>query len=486
MNTTMQKYRASSIVDGHDLPSANTVDNLDPANGQVIGQVDLADIAAASSAVAAARHAFESTHWSASPRVRQTVLMQWAQNLSARAEELALLLTHENGKVIAQSRGEVQGAISEINYYAGLCRHIVGTSQEVSPGVMITSSREAAGVVTIIVPWNAPVGLLVRSLAPALAAGCTAVIKPAWQTALVTYQVVKELTRIPGFPPGAVNVVTETGAEISKVLCTAEDVDVISFTGSNVTGQLIYAAAAPTMKKLSLELGDKAACIVFDDVDMDRVMTKLAAAATIISGQQCTAARRILVHESVFALAKESLTRALSSLRVGPGWLEGMHLGAMIDVPTRNAIKGKVEDAMDRADEVLLRGTTLEASHPDGAFMTPTLIAHEDTKASFVQEEIFGPLVVIESFQDEQEAAQRANDTLFGLSASVWTADGARAARMARSLRRGTIWINNHNQLMAEAETGGFRRSGVGRLHGYEALNDFTETKIVYQDAGTL
>src|SRR5690606_37232743 len=213
-------------------------------------------------------------------------------------ESLAKLLTLENGKVLAQSRGEIAAAVSEIRYYAGLARYLPGHVFEVEPGCYSTLIKEAAGVTGIIVPWNAPAVLLIRSLAPALAAGCTAVVKPAAQTALVSAAMIRALHEADGLPDGVVNLLSETGADVASFLVESPDVEVISFTGSNQVGQKIMAAAAPTMKRLSLELGGKSCCLVFDDVDVAPVADALARAATIISGQQCTAARRVLVHAS--------------------------------------------------------------------------------------------------------------------------------------------------------------------------------------------
>lgn len=453
----------------------------DPADGTPLGRYAASTRVDAVAAIAAARQAFDQPLWSQNPRLRQMVMLRWADRLEAQAETLARLLTQENGKVLAQARGEIGGAISEIRYYAGLARYMPGHVFEVEPGAFSTLLKEPAGVVGIIVPWNAPAVLLIRSLTPTLAAGCTTVIKPAPQTALLTAALIAHLHAVEGLPPGVVNLVSEEGHEVAAELVASPSVDVISFTGSNATGQRIMAAAAPMMKKLSLELGGKSACLVFADADIAKVAPALAAAATIISGQQCTAARRVLVHASRYEEMKAALSAALQDLRVGPGLVEGMQIGPMIDAATAKTVGARIQDAMDAADEVVLRGGVA-----GGAFLTPTLVAHRDTSAFFVQEEIFGPLVVIERFDDEAEAVARANHSEFGLSASVWTDDGARAMRVARALRNGTVWINDHNRLFAEAETGGYRRSGLGRLHGYDALIDFQEIKHIYQNVGTV
>ncbi|MGF6797910.1 betaine-aldehyde dehydrogenase [Paraburkholderia youngii] len=454
------------------------IDSIDPATGEAIGRFADGGPSEADAAIAAARHAFDRTTWAQDARLRQDVLLGWASALEAERDMLATLLTRENGKAIAQSRGEIAGAISEVRYYAGLARHIAGHVLEPEPGTISTMLREAAGVAAIIVPWNAPAVLLVRSLAPALAAGCTAIVKPAAQTSLLTAAMLRCFEHTP-LPQGAVNLVNERGYAASQRLVDSHGVDVVSFTGSTATGKKIMAAAADSMKKLSLELGGKSCCVVFDDADVAAIAPRLARAATIISGQQCTAARRVLVHASRAAQMREHLASALASLRVGPGIDPATDIGALIDGTTRDAVARTIERACGTAERVLLRGTC-----SGYAFLSPTLVEHGDPKAFFCQDEIFGPFVTLEVFENEMEAIEKANDTVFGLAASVWTHDGARALRVARALRNGTVWINDHNKLFAEAETGGYRQSGLGRLHGYDALADFTELKHICMPAG--
>ena len=484
----MNQLQALNLVGGEWLPahSGRVGTRHNPADATALGQFAASGRTDADAAIAAARSAFDQPSWAQNPRLRQMVMLRWADRLEVRAEELARLLTLENGKVIGQSRGEIAGAVSEIRYYAGLTRYMPGHVFEVEPGAFSTLLKEPAGVAGIIVPWNAPAVLLIRSLTPALAAGCTVVVKPAPQTALITAALIAELHAADGLPAGVVNLLSEEGHEVASRLVESPDVDVISFTGSNATGQRIMTAAAPTMKKLSLELGGKSACLVFEDADVVAVAPALATAATIISGQQCTAARRVLVHAKHYDAMKRALTAALQGLRVGPGLSDGAQIGPMIDNATADSVGTRIDEAMEAADEVLVRGGRAKGALAAGAFLTPTLVAHRDTSAFFVQEEIFGPLLVIERFEDEAEAVARANHSEFGLSASVWTRDGARAMRVARALRNGTVWINDHNKLFAEAETGGYRRSGLGRLHGYDALIDFQEIKHIYQQVGTV
>lgn len=461
-----------------------TVESTDPATGDRVGRFADGDEAVAKAAVAAARHAFDRSDWAASPRLRQKILLHWAMALETRKDDLAVLLTRENGKTIAQSRGEIAAAISEILYYAGLARHIPGHVLEPEPGVLSTMLREAAGVAGIVVPWNAPAVLLVRSLGPALAAGCSVVVKPAQQTTIFNATLMEPLLRAPALPRGVVNVISETGHAGARFLAVSQEVDVLSFTGSTSVGKDIMRSAADSMKKLSLELGGKSCCLVFQDASVAEIAPRLAAAGTIISGQQCTAARRVLVHHSRVADMKAALSGALAALRIGPGLEPATQIGPLIDRNSRDQVAKRIEQACAEADEVVLEPRIPGGELARGAFLTPSLVMHGDPNASFCQEEIFGPFLVLESFSDEAEAIAKANNTIFGLSASVWTNDGARALRIARALRNGTVWINEHNKLFAEAETGGYRQSGLGRLHGYDALADFTELKHIYQAPG--
>ena len=331
-----------------------TVDSIDPATGDRIGRFADGGRAEAEAAIASARRAFDRSDWSASPRLRQRVLLHWAAELEARKEELAELLTRDNGKAIAQSRGEMAGSISEILYYAGLARHIPGHVLEPEPGVLSTMLREAAGVAGIIVPWNAPAVLLVRAIAPALAVGCSVVLKPAAQTAVFNAAIMEPLLRAPELPRGVVNVIAETGHAGAQLLAASHDVDVLSFTGSTSTGKEIMRTAADSVKKLSLELGGKSCCLVFEDADAAAIAPRLAAAATIISGQQCTAARRVLVHVSRLAGMKDVLTRALESLKVGSGLDPATQVGPLIDRCSRDQVAQRINEACAAADEVLL------------------------------------------------------------------------------------------------------------------------------------
>jgi betaine-aldehyde dehydrogenase len=476
---------AKHVIGGASTDSDRAGTSINPATGQVVGHFADGGSAEAEAAIAAARRSFDGSLWPQSPRDRQAALLRWADRLEADLPRQAEILTLTNGKPLVASKGEIGAAISEIRYYAGLARHNPGHALEVAPGEISVMLREPIGVAGIIVPWNAPAVLLIRSLAPALAVGCTTVTKPAPQTALFTAACMAPLFDDPAIPAGVVNLVLETGHAAAQALVTSKDVDVISFTGSNAVGQKIMSNAAPTMKKLSLELGGKSCCVVLADADIDDVAPKIAAAATFISGQQCTAARRVLVHESRLDEMKVALGAALSAVRIGNGMEAGTEMGPLIDAASRDKVWQEYQQAHDEADEVVLRGE--RQNGPQGsAFLSPSLVVHSDVRAGFIQQEIFGPLLVLEAFANEAEAVARANNTVYGLSASIWTNRGDAAWRLARALRNGTIWINDHNKLFAEAETGGYRRSGLGRLHGFDAMQDFCELKHVYQNVGVV
>jgi betaine-aldehyde dehydrogenase len=483
----MDKLVASHWIGGEWLSSsaAGTFASVNPANGETLGQVTHGSAIEARAAIAAARDVFDAGAWAASPRLRAAVLLDFAQRLEADAKPLAALLTAENGKLLRESAGEVDGAVSELRYYAGLARTMAGRMVEIAPGVTSLLTHEAAGVAAIIVPWNAPLILLVRSLAPALAAGCTVVVKAAPQTALFMMRVMQQLAAVPQLPRGAVNLVFEQGSEASEELVRSPDVDVLSYTGSTAVGKKIMMAAASTLKRLSLELGGKAPCVVCDDADLAKAVPEILAAGTILAGQQCTAATRILVQRGCYEQFRERIVAQMKALKVGPGDRPDSQMGALIDVVNRDRILQLLDSVGDR-HRFAVRGGSVAGVPANGAFVSPSLVEVDDPSSPMVQNEHFGPVLTLEAFDSDRDGVALANATRFGLGASVWTRDLARAHRMARGIRSGTVWTNAHNKLFAEAETGGYRESGFGRLHGVEGMNDFLETKHIYQEVGTL
>lgn len=456
-----------------------------PATGERLGSAPDAGHAEAEAAIAAAREAFERSAWRESPRVRAAALLDLAARLEADAGPLAALLNAENGKLLRECAGEVEGAASELRYYAGIARVAAGRVIEPMPGVRSLIVQEAAGVAAIIVPWNAPLILFVRSLAPALAAGCTVVVKAAPQTALFMHRVATHIAAVAAFPKGAINLLFEKGHAVSQAFVRSSEVDVVSYTGSTAVGKQIMVDAAPTLKRLSLELGGKAPCVVCEDADLAIAVPQILAAGTILSGQQCTAATRILVQRKIAPEFKAAMTRAMQAFRVGPGHLPTSDMGAVIDIGNRDRILRLIDEISDQ-HRIVVRGMRVAGLPAQGAFVSPTLVEVDDARSDVVQHEHFAPLMTLELFDTDRDGVALANATRFGLGSSVWSRDHARAQRLARGIRCGTVWINAHNKLFAEAETGGYRESGFGRLHGLEGMLDFLETKHVYEEIGCL
>lgn len=437
----------------------------------------------AEAAIATARREFDRSNWAHSPRLRAQVLFELADAIAARKDEIAQNIALENGKVLAHCVHETNAAVSEARYYAGLARAIFGRVTEVDEGKQSIFAHEPVGVAAIIVPWNAPSTLLIRSLGPALAAGCTVVIKGAHQTSSVNGIYAECLASCPSLPQGVVNMV-HGDLDVSKTLCTHVDVDVISFTGSSATGKAIMAGAAPTLKRLSLELGGKAPAIVFADADIEAAVREVVNGLIPHCGQMCTAIGRVLVADEAWDEFVPKLVEAARSVTVGDPIDASVRMGPLFDLPSAERYSQNAASA-EQVGETLLAAEVI-AGHPREIVVTPALYAVEDVSHRLVQEELFAPIGVVERFGSEEDAVVRANATRYGLAASVHTSDHALSRRVARALKAGTVWINCHNRLFAEAETGGYRESGMGRLHGLEGLSDFMETKHIYAEFGRL
>jgi len=475
-------YETAQHFIGGDWVSAaanGVADVIDPATGDKIGAAVLGSAALTDQAVRAARSAFIRSDWSMEPRLRARVLDAFADRLESLGDDLVELLVRENGKLRSQAAHEIAAGVSEARYYSGLARNILGSTTETGKGKLSLLTREACGVVSVIVPWNAPVTLLVRSVAPALAAGCTVVIKPAPQTPLVNAAVMSCFHGIGDLPPGVVNSVNENGDEVGKLLSSHADIDAISFTGSTQTGRNVMASAAATIKRVSLELGGKAPAVIFPDADLSRAVAEITRSSMVMAGQMCTAVSRVLVHESIAPEVEGMLGHAYGRVKLGHGLAPATDLGPLIDKISQKRALDLIERAGDEA-ELILRGGAPDGDLSAGAFVSPTIIRISDTSHDLVQHEHFAPIVTFETFRDEAEALAKSNATRYGLAASVYTQGLDRSMRMSRQLKYGTVWLNCHNRLFAEAETGGYRESGVGRLHGAQGLDEFLETKHIY------
>jgi betaine-aldehyde dehydrogenase len=475
MSDTARHWIAGQWVGSQD---ESTAESTNPSTGETVGTFANAQLADGEAAIAAARECFETSGWAHQPRLRAQVLLKFADKLEAAKSDVAAALARENGKLIGEAMHEVAAGISEARYYAGLARNIFGRVTEVDQGQFSMLAREPMGVAGIIVPWNAPITLLVRSLAPAIAAGCTSVTKAAPQTALVNEMVFKLLAEVDGIPPGAINMISETGSDVSKLLVESPEVDVISYTGSTHVGKLIMAAGAPTLKRMNLELGGSAPCVVFGDANLDETVAGITRAAMAHTGQVCVAASRVIAEQSIAAELESKLAERLGGLKLGVADSADSQLGPLIDTASRDRIAGLVTASKD-IGEVVLEGSAPGGDLGNGSFISPSLVHVEDSNSEFLQQEVFGPLLTIDTFSDEDDAVEKANNTRFGLAASVWSSDQQRGLRLANRIKSGTVWLNAHMKLHAEIETGGYRESGLGRLHGVEGLDEFLQTKHI-------
>jgi betaine-aldehyde dehydrogenase len=468
-------------IDGAWLESELVADSCNPATGELLGRFADGGEAEARAAVDAARRAFAGTEWGRDCALRSRALLELAEGFEARAAELALMLTRENGKTLAEATGEVGAPAATLRHNAARVLTEVGTAAEVAPGQYFSSLAEPVGVVAIIVPWNAPVALFIRSLAPALAAGNTVAAKLPGQTALTNALMAEIVSQAPSLSAGVVNMFTESGNTGAPFLVESTDVDMVSFTGSTHVGRLIAAAGAMTLKRMSLELGGKTPMIVFDDAALGSTLPLLAAGVTTFAGQNCMAGSRILVQCGIADQVREHLEQRLTQVVVGPGEEKNTEMGSLIDTAAVARVDRIVEHSASYAKVIVRGGPVTNGSLGSGAFYRPSLIEVEDLSAPVIQQEIFGPVATFEVFDDEDDAIHRANATEFGLAAAVFTRDIDRARRVGRQINAGTVWTNTWFAINNGFEEGGYKQSGLGRLRGARGLTDFQEIKTYIQ-----
>ena len=464
-------------IDGTWLESELVTDSHNPGTGELLGRFADGGEAEARAAVGAARRAFAVTDWGRDRALRSRVLLELAEGFEARASELALILTRENGKTLAEATAEVAAPAGTLRHNAAQALTEVGTAAEVAPGQYFNSLTEPVGVVGIIVPWNAPVALFIRSLAPALAAGNTVAAKLPGQTALTNAVMAEVVAKASSLPVGVVNMFTESGNTGAPFLVESADVDMVSFTGSPQVGRLVAAAGAKTLKRMNLELGGKTPMIVFDDAALASTVPLLAAAITTFAGQNCMAGSRILVQCGIADQVRDHLEERLTHVVVGPGEEKNTEMGSLIDSAAVARVDRIVEDSASYAKAIVRGGPVTDGPLASGAFYRPSLIEVEDLSAPIIQQEIFGPVATFEVFDDENDAIHRANATEFGLAAGVFTRDVDRARRVSRQINAGTVWTNTWFAMNNSFEEGGYKQSGLGRLRGARGLADFQEIK---------
>jgi phenylacetaldehyde dehydrogenase len=463
--------------------SGKTLAVFDPATGSEIARVAEAGVEDVDRAVAAARAAFESGPWPEMlPAAREALLWRLADLIEQHAAEFAEIESLDNGKTrFMASIVDVPGARNYFRYMAGWATKIEGTTMQTSiggvPGAKFHTyvAREPVGVVAQIVPWNFPLAMAAWKLAPALAVGCTCILKPAEQTPLSALRL-GELIREAGIPPGVVNILTGLGETTGAALVAHPGIDKIAFTGSTEVGKLISKSAADTVKRVSLELGGKSPVIVLPDADVNGVVGGAANAIFFNSGQVCTAGSRLYVHRTIFDRVVEGLSAAAGEIRLGPGLDQATQMGPLVSKEQQERVLGYIESGRKQGAAVLTGGEA--PSHP-GYFVKPTIMVNVRPEMRVVREEIFGPVLVAQRFDQLDEVVKAANDSPYGLGASIWTNNLSAAHRLIPRIKAGTVWVNCHNMVDPNMPFGGFKQSGVGREHGRVAIDMYTELKSV-------
>jgi phenylacetaldehyde dehydrogenase len=472
------------FINGHwvDAASGRTFETPNPATGETLAHIAEGDAEDINRAVRAARAAFDSGPWSRmTPSERGRIIWRIGDLILEHVDELAQLESLDNGKpyLVAQA-ADVPLAADLFHYMAGWATKIEGNTINISvpymPGANFHSYtlREPIGVVGQIIPWNFPLLMAAWKLGPALATGCTVVLKPAEQTPLTALRLA-ELIAEAGVPDGVVNVVPGFGETAGAALAAHDDVDKVAFTGSTEVGKLIVQAAAGNLKKLTLELGGKSPNIVFDDAE-DNAVEGAANAIFFNHGQCCVAGSRLFVHESRYDEVVDGVAEIAKSIKLGSGLDPATQMGPLVSDEQFRRVTGFLESGKDDGATALAGG----GRYGDrGYFVEPTVLTNTRPDMKVVREEIFGPVVVAEKFTSLDEIAAQANDTTYGLGAGIWTRDISKAHALAKKLRAGTVWINCYNVFDASLPFGGYKQSGWGREMGHEVLNNYTEVKAV-------